>query len=114
MGKEEEKEKPKNQHSLGGSLPTLRGPALAHLHSLLPAAESLAGLVIGDAGLEDGLALGVDVLEVVKVVPDADGETGSDGGAEGRRLAHRGAVDGDANEVTLGLKGKLVSNCVTG
>lgn len=78
-------------------------PALAHLNSLLPAREALGRLLGRDLGLEDGAALGVDVLEVVEAVPDADSETGSNGSAESGRLAHCGAVHGDTNEVGLGL-----------
>lgn len=83
---------------------SLAKPALAHLHGLLPAAEALSRLLGLYLGLEGGAALGVDVLEVVEALPDADGQASRDGGAEGGGFAHGGAVDGDTNQVGLGLE----------
>lgn len=82
----------------------LVGPALAHLDGLLPAAETVVGLGLGDLGLEDCLTLDVDVLEVLECLPDTGGEASGDGGTEGCGLAHRRTVDVDADEVGLSLR----------
>ncbi|TKW52752.1 hypothetical protein CTA1_7517 [Colletotrichum tanaceti] len=74
---------------------------LAHLDGLLPAAEALGSLVLGDGGLEDGAALEVDVLELVEALPHAHRKACRDGRAKGRRLTHTGAVDRDTDEVGL-------------
>lgn len=84
--------------------PLVVGPALAHLNSLLPAAESACGLVVGDLRLEQCLALGVDIVQVAEVLPDSNSQTGSDGGTKGGSLAHSWAADRDTDKISLGLE----------
>lgn len=86
---------------------SLVGPALAHLNGLLPAGEAGAGVLGGNLGLEYRAALSVDILEVVKAVPDADSQTGGNGGTQRGRLAHGRAVHGDSDKVGLGLAALL-------
>jgi len=82
---------------------SLVGPALAHLHSLLPAGEAAASFLGRDARLKGCAAIGVDGFQVLKAVPDANAQAGGNGSAKGSRLTHGGAIYGDADEVGLCL-----------
>lgn len=87
------------------------GPALAHLNGLLPALESLVGIRSSNLGFENSPSFGVDVLEVVKGLPDTSGKAGGDGGTKGSCLAHGRSVDGNANDIRLGLDEKKKDSC---
>lgn len=52
----------------------------------------------------EGGAVGtVHVPELAELLPHAHGESGRDGGAQGGRLVHRGSLDGDLDDIGLGL-----------
>lgn len=78
-------------------------PAFTHPHSLLPLAELGRAFFAGDAWLEDRPAGTVDIAQLGEVAPHAYGQTSGDCGAEGGGFAHFGAVDGNGDEVCLGL-----------
>lgn len=81
----------------------LIGPSLAHLDGLFPSCEPLRGVLCRDAGLEDRTVLRVDILELLKRLPDASSEARRDSSAEGGRLPHAGPVHRNANDIGLGL-----------
>ena len=83
-------------------------PAAAHLDRARPLAEHLLALLLRDVRLEDDTVLLVDVLQLVKLLPNVHGEARRDGRAQGRRFAHRGTVDRDTDDVGLRLKYALV------
>lgn len=63
-------------------------PTPAHLDRLVPFFVHLVGLLLGYLGLEIRSAVHVDFLQLVERFPDADGQTGSYGGAQGCCLPH--------------------------
>lgn len=85
-------------------LPLVIHPPFAHAHRLLPGREQPGALLPADLGLEDGAARAVDVAQLGEVAPEADGEAGCDGSAEGGGFAHLGAVDGNGDQVCLDLR----------
>jgi hypothetical protein len=58
----------------------LLSPSLAHLNRLLPPRESLILLRSLDLRCESSYTGGIYILQLIECFPDADGETGSDGG----------------------------------
>ena len=56
-------------------------PPPAHLDCATPLLEHLIAFFFADVGLEDHAVLLVDLLELVKLLPDVDGEAGGDRGA---------------------------------
>jgi len=87
----------------------LISPSLAHRHSLLPSPKPLLPVLLANLRLESLHTGSIHVLELVEGLPDADGEAGCDGSAEGGGFQHAGALDGDANQVCLCLSDVLAS-----
>lgn len=64
----------------------------------------------GDRGGERGSVGAVHVPELAKFLPDIDGESGGNGGAQRRCLVHGRSFDWDLDDVCLGLRrGELAS-----
>lgn len=78
-------------------------PASTHFDGLIPLFIHFAARLLTDPGLEEGAPIGIDLLEVVKVLPHPDGKAGGDGGSQRGRLAHLGTVNGDLDEIGLCL-----------
>lgn len=75
--------------------------------SLLPELHLACSSLVSVRGLEHGLVLGVDGVELVKGLPDAHGETGGDGGAQSGGLEHGGAHNVNSKEIGLDLHGNV-------
>ena len=78
-------------------------PAAGHLHRLGPLAVHLLTLDGRDMGGERGAVGAVHVAKLAELLPHAHGEPGGDGGAQSGRLVHRGSLDGDLDDIGLGL-----------
>ena len=79
-------------------------PTTAHADGTLPLCEHLSTLLGSDLGLEDGTVLLVDGFEFAELLPDVDGEACSDSSAQSSCFAHGRTVDGDSDDVCLGLQ----------
>ncbi|KAI6771292.1 hypothetical protein HG531_008917 [Fusarium graminearum] len=80
---------------------SLVGPALGHLDGLGPTSKPLRRLLLGNLRLEDGTALGVDLLQVIKALPDTNGETRCNGRTQCCRLTHAGKLGQGMSAVLL-------------
>jgi hypothetical protein len=78
-------------------------PPLTHLNRLCPPPKHLLPLVLANLRLEHSPSSGIDLLQLIIRAPDADGKAGCDGGTESGGFAHLGPLDGDADDVGLGL-----------
>jgi hypothetical protein len=78
-------------------------PASGHLDGLGPLLVHPCALGGRDAGCEGGAVGAVHVLELTELLPDVNGEPGSDGGAQRGGLVHGGTLDGDLDDIGLCL-----------
>lgn len=78
-------------------------PTPRHLDGLGPLGVHASAGFLGDVGVEGSTVGTVHVLEIGKVSPHVDGEGGGNCGTESGGFVHCGALDGDLNDIGLGL-----------
>lgn len=80
-------------------------PSPTHLHRFTPLPIHALALIRRDDRFEHRAIICVDVFQFFEIAPDMECEARGDGGAESGRFVHGGTVDGDLDDVCLGLDG---------